>query len=163
MKLCQLITQYITYRKSLGEKFITNESYLKAFSKKMGKTMNVKNITEDMINSFLYENTTSIKSGWFVKHTALLGFYRYAITRNYVTVMPLPKTLPKRPQPFVPYIYSRKELKLLFETALSFQINKSHVLPKMVRMVLILTYSLGLRLHETLSINLSDIDLKIQF
>jgi hypothetical protein len=33
MKLDQLITQYINYRKSLGEKFKTNEVYLKAFCK----------------------------------------------------------------------------------------------------------------------------------
>jgi integrase len=160
MKLDQLITQYINYRKSLGEKFKTNETILKSFCKNTGPSMKIKNISEDRINRFLYGDTTIITSGWFVKHTALLGFYRYALTRNYVTTIPLPNVLPKRPQPFVPYIYSRSELKLLFDTALNYQKNKSHISSNMIRMVLILTYSLGLRLHETLSIKLVDIDLK---
>jgi site-specific recombinase XerD len=158
MKINQLINQYITYRKSLGEKFKTNESYLKSFCKKMGPSTNIKSIDEDMINNFLYGGVKSITSGWFIKHTAILGFYRYAFTRNYVTAIPLPNILPKRPQPFVPYIYSKEELKLLFDTALSYQKNKSHISPHMVRIVLILTYSLGLRIHETLSIKLGDID-----
>jgi integrase len=159
MKLNQLINQYITYRKSLGEKFKTNECYLKSFCKKMGPSTNIKSIDKDMINNFLYGGVKSITSGWFIKHTAILGFYRYAFTRNYVTAIPLPNILPKRPQPFVPYIYSQDELKLLFNTALNYQKNKSHIPPIMVQTVLVLTYALGLRLHETLSIKLGDIDL----
>ena len=159
MNLNQVITQYITYRKSLGEKFKTNERYLKSFCKKIGPLLNIKNITEDMINNYLYDNVTTVTSGWFAKHTALSGFYKYALTRRYVTTIPLPSILPKRPPPFIPYIYSPKELKLLFETALNYQKNKSHVSPYMVRVVLILTYALGLRIHETLSVRLGDIDL----
>lgn len=159
MKLNQLINQYVTYRKSLGEKFKTNETYLKAFCKKIGSSKNVKYINEKTINDFLYGNEKSITSGWFIKHTALLGFYKYALTRNYVSSIPLPKILPKRPQPFIPYIYSKEELKLLFNTALIYQKNKSHISPYMIRVVLIITYALGLRLHETLSITLGDINI----
>ncbi|HLB41703.1 MAG TPA: tyrosine-type recombinase/integrase [Gammaproteobacteria bacterium] len=159
MKLNQLINQYITYRKSLGEKFKTNESYLKSFCKKIGPSTNIKSIDKGIINNFLYGDVNSITSGWFIKHTAILGFYRYALTRNYVTAIPLPSILPKRPQPFVPYIYSQEELKALFNTALNYQKNKSHIPPRMVQTVLVLTYALGLRLHETLSIKLGDIDM----
>jgi site-specific recombinase XerD len=158
MKLNQLINQYIIYRKSLGEKFKTNETCLKGFCRKIGPSKNIKDVTEDMINDFLYGNADTITSSWFVKHTALLGFYRYALTRDYVAAIPLPSILPKRPQPFVPYIYSKKELKLLFDTALNYQKNRSHISPYMVHVVLILTYSLGLRIHETVSITLGDID-----
>jgi len=160
MNLYQLITQYITYRKSLGEQFKTNETYLKAFSKKMGPSVSIKFTSEEMVNSFLYDKSTAITSGWFVKHTALLGFFRYALIRNYITKIPLPSILPKRPQPFIPYIYSKHELKRLFDKALTYQKNKSYVKPYMVRIILILTYALGLRLHETLSIRLSDIEMK---
>lgn len=129
MKLKVLIDQYITYRKSLGEKFKTNEAYLKSFCKKIGPSRNIKSITKDMIDNFLYRGEMTITSGWFIKHTALLGFYRYALTRNYVSAIPLPTILPKRPQPFVPYIYTKEELKLLFDTVLNYQKNRSHVAP----------------------------------
>lgn len=160
MKLGQLISQYITYRQSLGEKFKTNETYLKAFCRAMGSSTNIESISDDMLNNFLYGNAMEITSGWFVKHTALLGFYRYALARDYITEIPLPKILPKRPKPFVPYIYSKQELRRLFAAALTYQKNESYVQPYMVRIILILTYALGLRLCETLAIKLADIDME---
>jgi len=159
MMLNQLICQYISYRKSLGEKFKTNEACLKAFCKNLDPSMLVEAITEEMINNFLYTSTKTVTPGWFIKHTALLGFYQYALTRNYVTKIPLPKILPKRLQAFTPYIYSREELKLLFDAALTYPKNKSLIAPKMVHAVLMLIYALGLRPHETLAIKLGDIDL----
>ena len=159
MKLEQLIPQYIGYRKSLGEKFKTNESFLKAFCKAIGPSRHIKAVTKERVNNFLYGSSATITSGWFIKHSALLGFYKYALARNYITQIPLPDILPKRPPPFVPYIYSDEELNRLFNTALTYPINRSHIAPYMVRTVLILTYALGLRIHETLSITLNDIDM----
>jgi site-specific recombinase XerD len=160
MNLKQIINQYIIYRKSLGEKFNTNERYLNYFCKKMGEVIDIKDITEEKINNFLYGDTKEITSGWFIKHSAILGLYKYALTRNYITVIPFPRILPKRPEPFVPYIYSRNELKLIFSTALNYSKNKSHIAPYMAQTVLVLTYALGLRIHETLSITLNDIDIE---
>lgn len=159
MKLEQLISQYIGYRKSLGEKFKTNETYLKAFCKAIGPSRHIKTITKEKVNNFLYGSSTIITSGWFIKHSAILGFYKYALRRNYVVQIPLPDVLPKRPPPFVPYIYSNEELKCLFDTALTYQVNRSHIEAYTVRTVLILTYALGLRIHESLSITLNDIEL----
>lgn len=159
MKLDQLINQYIHYRKSLGEKFTTNEKRLKAFCRSVDSSMRIDSITEKQINHFLYGSSTIITPGWFIKHTALLGLYQYALARYYVTEIPLPRILPKRPPPLVPYIYSRRELKLIFDTALTYSINSSHNSPYTVRAILVLTYMLGLRIHETLSICLSDIDM----
>jgi len=163
MNLEQLINQYISYRKSLGEKFKTNEACLKAFCKTMGASTKIKSITENMVIDFLYGNLKAVTSGWFVKHTAVFGFYQYVLTRGYVTTIPLPKTLPKRPELFVPYIYSNQELKKIFKTALIYQKIKSHIQPYMVRIILFITYALGLRLCETLSIKLADINTKENF
>lgn len=159
MKLYQLINQYVRYRRSLGEKFKTNETYLKAFCVAIGPKTAIRSVTEGAIRRFLYGKSEMVTTGWFVKHTAILGLYQYAMSRNYVTKIPLPKTLPKRPQGLIPYIYSQQELKLLFDGALTYQKNKSHIEPYMVRMSLVLTYTLGLRVHETLSITLGDIDM----
>lgn len=159
MKLNQLITDYVRYRKSLGEKFKTNEAYLKAFCSTIGPQRPIESITAVMVHRFLYGKSNTVTTGWFVKHSALLGLYQYAISRNYVTIIPLPKTLPKRPQGLAPYIYSPRELKLLFDGALSYQKNKSHIDPYMVHVSLVLIYTLGLRVHEALSITLGDIDM----
>jgi len=157
--MSQLLAQYIDYRQSLGEKFKTNATILKAFCKSMDPSINITSVTDEMVHKFLYGDIENITSGWFVKHTALLGFYQYALSRNYTTHIPLPQTLPKHPPPFVPYIYSKKELKCLFDTAFIYQKNKSHIDPQMVHTVLVLMYALGLRPHETLALKLRDIDM----
>jgi site-specific recombinase XerD len=159
MKLYQLINQYVSYRKALGEKFKTNESYLKSFCRDIGSKTPIKSVKKETVQQFLYGKSEIVTSGWFGKYSSLLGLYQYAISRNYVTEIPLPKILPKRPQGLIPYIYTQQELKLLFDTALIYQKNKSHIDPYMVRMSLVLTYTLGLRIHETLSITLGDVDM----
>lgn len=160
MKLHQLIGTYTAYRKALGEKFKTNESYLNAFCKSLGAETPVKSISKEMVYNFLYGQSQTVTSGWFVKYSALKGFFQYALTREYITETPLPTIIPKRPPGLIPYIYSQEELKRLFETALTYQKNKCKINPFMIRMVLMFTYTLGLRIHETLFVRLGDIDMK---
>ncbi len=157
MNLSKLINQYVIYRKSLGEKFKSNEKVLKLFANAAG-TNKINEISEKMINDFLYNNSP-ITSTWFVKHSTLNGFYQYLISRGFVSKSPLTKLLPKKPDRFVPYVYSKKEIKRILKTATNYQEAESHNQPTIIRMILLLLYSTGLRLNEALSLKLSDIDL----
>ena len=132
----------------------------KVFCKAFRSDTDIQSISLARINSFLYGDAQTVTSSWFAKHSALFGFYQYALARNYVTKVPLPSILPKRPPSFVPYIYSQSELKLLFDTSLTYQKNKSCIHACTVQTALILTYALGLRIHETLSVTLQDIDME---
>lgn len=65
MKLHALVTQYIIYRKSLGEKFRTNEIYLKSFVKALGPDREIQKISEDNVTLFLYgAKSGKITSAW---------------------------------------------------------------------------------------------------
>jgi len=158
MKLKNLIEQYIDYRKSLGEKFLTNATYLRAFYNNQKKDLCICDADQESVNKFLYGDS-KVTSVWFIKHTALSGFYEYAINREHTKSSPMPKILPKRPPAFIPYIYTKKELKLLLDTALTYQIVKSHIVPYVVRTILLLIYSAGLRLSEVLKLTMGDVDL----
>ncbi len=158
MNIKDLILKYINYRKSLGEKFRTNGNYLKAFSRAVGDTLDINQISAKQVIDFLYGDGP-VTSSWFIKYAALLGFYRYGMSRGYVDSSPLPIDKPKRPPPFVPYIYTRDELRQLFKAAFSYQKNRSHVEPYMVNRILLLLYGTGLRLSEALSLTMKDVDL----
>lgn len=159
MKLINLINQYINYRRSLGEKFLTEAGYLKAFCRIAGKSTDPNNISTKKIKDFLYGDKKSVTSYWFHKHSTLVGFYHYSIGRGYINKYPLPKILPKRPSLFVPYIYTREELRTIFKTALIYQKRKNITQPYMVQVILILLYCTGLRIREALSLTIADVDL----
>lgn len=98
-----------------------------------------------------------ITAFWHRKLNALRGFYRFAIARGYTISSPLPLTVPKEPRTFVPYIYSREEMKrLLAATADRERCNLSSLT---CRTLLLLLYGTGLRIGEAVGLNLADVDL----
>jgi integrase/recombinase XerD len=158
MKLKQLIESYISYRQALGTRFQTNASVLRAFGRAIGTQADVTGVRDNQVTVFL-AGAGPVTSNWHIKYSALRGFYRYAISRGHTAVMPLPTVLPKRPPPFVPYIYSREELRRLFDATDSFQRQRSVMEPVTVRTILLLLYGTGLRVGEALRLNRTDVDL----
>jgi integrase len=158
MKLKEIIPQYIAYRRSLGEKFKTNATQLGSFLNHVGGETELVEVNIELCTKFLYAPKNMVTANWFCKYSALKGFFTWAVSREYASIIPLPLDIPKRPEGMIPYIYTRDELKSLFSTALTFQINLSKVYPEVIRMILVITYTLGLRLHETMSLKIRDID-----
>lgn len=158
MKLINAITRYIHYRQALGEIFRTNGTILKAFAKSFGRRQPLVNLPPTQVHRFI-RGTGPLTANWHAKYQALRGFYLYALSRGYVKASPLPTTIPKRPPPFVPYIYTRQELRALFKGSLVYQKNRSRINPSTVRTLLLLLYGAGLRIREAISLSLADVDL----
>jgi integrase/recombinase XerD len=112
MRLQSLIERYIAYRQALGESFKTNAIVLRAFGRAIGARAAIAAVGARQVRAFL-DGKGPITRAWFGRHSALIGFYHYAITRGYVAVSPLPVVLPQRPPPFVPHIYTQDELRRL--------------------------------------------------
>ncbi|HWU36636.1 MAG TPA: tyrosine-type recombinase/integrase, partial [Candidatus Acidoferrum sp.] len=96
---------------------------------------------------------------WFNKYHALKGFFRFAISRGHLTEAPLPKALPKPPPPFVPYIYTRDEIRRLLDAIRSSQDYRTLIEPDTLRAILLLLYGAGLRVGEALVLSVADVDL----
>lgn len=162
MRLGHAIEKYIDYRRNSGEKFESELRLFNVISKKLGKGTVLSDISmQDCIN-LLYGKAVKgdgISSYWFNLYAALNGLFKWALVRNYIDVNPLPPDKPRRPQSFVPYIYSREELKLLFMNAMTYRkwFAKNH--PEAIQGIIMLTYLLGLRPGETLKIEMSDVHL----
>jgi hypothetical protein len=112
MKLNQLIAQYVAFRKSLGAKFEGNETTLRTFSRVVGECRYVGNVKPGEVEAFL-NGRGPVTRRWPTKYIVLRGFFRYAVSRGYLSASPLPTTVPKLPERFKPYIYSREELRRL--------------------------------------------------
>jgi len=157
MNILSLVDQYVTYRQALGEKFKTNSSVLFAFARAVGIEKNTPDISKSQVAAFL-AGSGPITHSWFVRHNALQGFYRYAISREYVESSTLPIVLPKKPPSFIPYIYSSSELENIVKATSCYQRNKSCMEPASVRTFVLTMYGTALRTSEAIALNVSDVD-----
>jgi integrase/recombinase XerD len=158
MKLKELIKQYTAFRKSMGEDFESAESLLNTFCRRIGMEIDVGEIRAEQVEAFL-AGTTAVNRYWRRKYDTLRGFYRYATSRGFVDHEPLPATVPKMPERFVPYIYSADELQRLINPAAPEQVGFRKLQPHTLRAVLLLLYGAGLRVGEAVRLTLADLDL----
>jgi integrase/recombinase XerD len=158
MKLDLVGQQYAAFRKSLGERFIINGRYVKAFCRAMGSDADIAEVSSEKVGAFL-NGTGPLTTSWPVRHNAVLGFYRYAISRGFVRESPLPLTTPKVIPTFQPYIYSVGELRRLVASAESCRRPRSDLDPSTLRSLILLMYGAALRTSEALSLNIGDVDL----
>jgi site-specific recombinase XerD len=159
MKLQHLIERYIDYRETLGERFKSRANTLRAFGRAIGPRTKIADVRTEQVDAFL-TGTGPITSAWHIKHSTLLGFFRYATSRGYAAEIPLPTVLPKRPPRFVPYIYSRDELRRILDATGSYQRQRSPMEPITVRTIVLLLYGAGLRVSEVIRLDQKDVDLR---
>src|SRR5438309_11404445 len=126
MNLQAICEQYAAFRKTLGERFETNGRQLKAFCRAMGLNIDIAEVSPEKVNAFLV-GKGPLTTSWYVRHNALLGFYRYAISRGFVATSPLPLAIPKQPPAFQPYIYSPVELGRILDSIESCRRRRSHL------------------------------------
>lgn len=113
MMLSQLATEYVSFKQSMGMRFRAESVILNAFCHAMGD-IDITQVNSESVEHYL-AGTGPITTFWHRKFEALNGFYRYAVSRDHISLSPLPTTLPKRPTPFKPYLYTHDEYRKLLD------------------------------------------------
>jgi site-specific recombinase XerD len=158
MNIDDLVTHYVAFRKTLGERCQTQAIILRSFCRAVGPRTRVRRIRADAVAAFL-AGTGPITNAWYNKYYVLKGFFRFAISRGHLNEVPLPTQLPKRAPPFVPYIYSRDDLRRLLSAVPTFRRCPGWIEPPSLRAILLLLYGAGLRDGEALRLSVADVDL----
>ena len=158
MTLAQAVADYVTLKQALGMRFRTEARILTAFCRALGDVA-LPEVTPAAVQAYL-AGSGPLTTFWHRKYEALTGFYRFALGRGYAVRSPLPTTVPQRPAPFVPYLYTPAEVQRLLAATDRLHSAPSAPLPAAtVRTLLLLLYGTGLRLGEALGLALTDVDL----
>ena len=160
MILRDAIDRYVGWRRAHGARFISSARVLYRFCKRVPDYTCCDAVTEPEVRQFLAGNgpLTRYRAN---KYGALAGFYRYAISRGYATRSPLPAAdeEPRGPPSAPPHIYSRDELKRLFEAIDISRGHASQLDGDTFRTLLLILYGGGLRTSEALHLSMRDVDL----
>jgi len=157
--LSQAIAEYVAWRRSHGARFVTSAHVLHQFCKSLPEETPCDMVTQSDALRFLQGDgrlTRTRKN----RYGALAGFYRYAISRGHAPRSPLPpaETEPKPPPSAPPYIYSRRELRLLFASIEQCFRRAIRIDGDTFRILLLLLYGAGLRRAEALRLAMRDVD-----
>ena len=158
MKLKQVINLYVQLRESSGMRSTSIGTGLRTFCRTIGDETDITDVDVRKVAAFL-TGIVPVTRSWHKRHVLLRGFYQYAISRGFVASSPLPKVIPKRPEPFVPYVYTQSELCRLLDATSFYKKRVCKLEPRTFRAILLLLYGAGLRISEALSMTLGDMDL----
>lgn len=154
-----VIEKYISYRRSLGEQFMTESYTLKSFGRSVGEETALCSVSTKHTLDYIFKDSDKRTAVCYKRNSILRGFFTWAVSRGHLHESPLPALNIRYPQRQRPYIYTSDELKRIFSASLTYQKRRSIMYPEMVFYALVFTYSMGLRIRETLKIELGDINL----
>lgn len=158
MKLAKVIDKYLIFKRAMGMKYKSESGILFSFHRYIGN-VHINNITTEQIRIYL-DRTKHYSGFWKKKYTTLSSLYRFAISRHYANVSPLPKNHPQILSQFTPYIYSKEELKQLLNNTSIVCERRSSIEGFVLRALILLLYGACLRHQEALQLTMNDVDLK---
>jgi integrase/recombinase XerD len=159
MEIFVAVETYIDRKRSLGVTFEKAALNLRSFSKRVGDVP-LETITPGQILRFLNGPRTSTVT-WRVKYKLLKNFFEYWAARGMLPVLPMPVIRPPVPRTFVPYIYSRNEVRMLLGTARESQRPATCSIDSAtLRIFLVFLYATGAFVGEALGLLQEDVDLK---
>jgi integrase len=161
------VQAYIDAKHARGVVFEAAAKVLRSFSNRVGDVP-LDTITAAPILNFLDLPRTSY-STWCTKFSILKFFFEYWSARGLVDRLLMPPRM-RAPlalrQAFVPYIYTRNELRLLLQAIPAWE-NRSRQYTKTgrmesrtLRMFLLTLYATGMRRGEALTLLRNDVDVK---
>ena len=158
MKLCELVAQYVSHKRALGMRFDSEAATLAAFCRRLDGNIDVLFVTVEQVQDFLTGNRP-LTNHWSKRKSVLDCFFRFALTRGYITVSPLPRYCPKLPPPLTPYIYSKEELKRLLDVAPVACNSRVKLEAYVLHALILILYGACLRHGEALRLTMQDVDL----
>lgn len=159
MKLLEGVQTYVEGKRSGGAAYAKGIQSLASFCRHAGD-VTLSNISERQVASFLEGPRTSAIT-WRNKYNLLRSFFLFWVARNAMSTVPMPPPRPPVATTFVPYIYSRTEIRLLLSTVRSSQEKSGcKIDARTLRALLLFLYGTGALIGEARMLLREDVDFK---
>jgi integrase/recombinase XerD len=153
------VSKYIAWKRQLGFRFKSDAKYLSSFSFRFGQHP-VADLRLHQVAKFL----NSANSGLCTRHTnygILMRFFQYLQRRGQIQSVPLPVKPPRSENNFVPYIYSRTEIRrLVSDRAYKDCRLRPITAPETLRALLLFLYGSGLSIGEAITLEKQSLDFR---
>lgn len=153
------IDLYVEARRSDGTPWLKGAQTLRSLERHVGDVP-MPSVRIKDVEAILDGPLTSPIS-WYKKYCLLRGFFRYWKARNELCTLPMPPPRRSPVQSFVPYVYSRMELRRLLVATGKIQQQFNCVIdPGTFRTLLLFLYGTGATIGEAIELKQSDVDLR---
>lgn len=158
MTLTTAIGLYLSFKRSLGFRYASEERILRSFARAVGD-IPVEAIPHDACQAFCRGAGPATR---FTnkKHWTVQGLFSFLVSRGHLVASPLPERCAVVQQTFRPYIYSPEELQRLLDATSLLANPRSPLQPATFRTLLLVLYGTGLRSGEALQLRCCDVDLR---
>ncbi|MEO7314932.1 MAG: tyrosine-type recombinase/integrase [Ginsengibacter sp.] len=158
-----LFEDYLTLKKSLGYKCSNVWYSFRKFDRYIIKTKYTSiGLTKELCEEWRLQNPNEAGKSWYNRIQVIRSFSAYLQQLNYESFLPI---LPKIKSTYTPYIYTKKEITLLFNQCdnLCTQTTCYNSIVLIIPCLFRLLYGTGVRLGEALSLLCSDINVSEKY
>jgi integrase len=158
MKLSDCIETYVIKKRAAGLIFYKGECNLVAFHRYIGD-LHLDQINTEQVQMYLDKVHISTAT-WRLKYQVLERFFEFWYFRGEIPEFFMPP--PKAPvcQSFIPYIFTRSEIRALLKATVRNQKPIRRVEKQTLRTFILILYATGALVGEVLNLMQKDIDLK---
>jgi len=157
MKLSDGIEEYVVRKHARGHIFEKGQANLMAFSRQIGD-VDLSQVRTHQILTFLNGAGTGAIT-WRLKYQVLVRFFDFWSSRGATTELLMPPPRPKVRQTFVPYVFTRAELRALLKATKQNQKPIRSVDRQTLRTFILVLYGTGALVGEILGLKLDDVNL----
>jgi integrase/recombinase XerD len=162
MKLSAAVEIYVRRKREQGLDYGLAAAILNRFVRHVGDK-HLSRLSESEVDSFVSNGDTCHVNTWVKRYRLVRGFLEYWRLRGQIKTLPMPPIRREIPRTFLPYIYTRSELRRILRvtaTAPWRLTRPTSVDPFTLRTFLLFLYGTGVLLNEALALRRSDVDLR---
>lgn len=162
IKLSKAVDIYVRRKREQGFDYGFAAAVLGRFVRRVGDK-HLSWISEAQVGSFLSNGNTSNQNTWVKRYRLVRAFLEYWRLRGQIKNLPMPAPRREIPRTFLPYIYTRTELRRILRATATgpWRLTRpTSVDPFTLRTFLLFLYGTGILLNEAMALRCSDVDLK---